>query len=249
MKKLWRTGAAVCGFFCLVLCGFESQAWSEEDTIPQGIVMEDMDLSGLTVEEAKALIEECMAEIESREITLIYDADKSYRLTAGELGITWEDQATIEQIAGMGNSGNVVSRFLQLEELQQAEQEYPLVLSIDEATVRTVLEEQCVPFDLPAQEPYLTREDGTFTVHSGTEGTVLNLELSENQLADYLTGDWNRENAEFVLSVDVAEIVWTEDSLTQVQDVLGSYSTSYRTSGESRSANVEIGRASCRERV
>ena len=128
MKKLWRTGAAVCGFFCLVLCGFESQAWSEEDTIPQGIVMEDMDLSGLTVEEAKALIEECMAEIESREITLIYDADKSYRLTAGELGITWEDQATIEQIAGMGNSGNVVSRFLQLEELQQAEQEYPLVL-------------------------------------------------------------------------------------------------------------------------
>ena len=58
---------------------------------------------------------------------------------------------------------------------------------------------------------------------------------------DYLTGDWNGTGCAIDLVIAIDEPAGKAEDLAKVKDVLGTFTTSYSTSGSSRSANVANG--------
>lgn len=87
----------------------------------------------------------------------------------------------------------------------------------------------------------LKRDGGKFTVVEGQTGYVLDVEKSIDAVYDYLTEEWNHEACSIPLEIVVDEPKGSAEELAQVTDVLGSFTTSYKTSGSSRSANVANG--------
>ena len=75
----------------------------------------------------------------------------------------------------------------------------------------------------------------------GQTGYVLDVEKSIDAVYDYLTEEWNHEACSIPLEIVVDEPKGSAKELAQVTDVLGSFTTSYKTSGSSRSANVANG--------
>ena len=91
MKKLYRKGIqGVLLLMLTLLFGMTVQA-KTDDTIKTGIYAGDVDLSGMTAEEATTAIEEYVENLNAVEITLIAANDHQMTTTAGDLGVTWKN--------------------------------------------------------------------------------------------------------------------------------------------------------------
>ena len=87
----------------------------------------------------------------------------------------------------------------------------------------------------------MTKTENGFEVVGGQKGVVIDIDASVNSVYDWLTQVWNGEDPTLDLVTVVEEPKGREEDLQKVKDVLGTFSTSYSTSGSSRSANVENG--------
>ena len=235
-KVLW----AVC--LTAVFWLFPADAYAKgSDTIKPGVYAGDISLADMTEEEAKSQIEAYIASLETVEITLLAADNQSVVVTAGELGVAWANPEILEEAVSHGIHGNVVQRYKALKDLETNNVVYPIELEFDITAIDRVLTEQCKAFDREAVDYELTYKNGEFTVIEGQTGYLLDVESSIDTVYGYLADEWSREAVSVQLDIAVSEPRGSVEELSQVKDVLGSYTTSYSTSGANRSANVENG--------
>ncbi|MGN0432292.1 MAG: VanW family protein [Lachnospiraceae bacterium] len=235
-KVLW----AVCLTAAFWLFPADAHA-KGSDTIKPGVYAGDISLADMTEEEAKSQIEAYIASLETVEITLLAADNQSVVVTAGELGVAWANPEILEEAVSHGTHGNVVQRYKALKDLETNNVVYPIELEFDITAIDRVLTEQCKAFDREAVDYELTYKNGEFTVIEGQTGYLLDVESSIDTVYGYLADEWSREAVSVQLDIAVSEPRGSVEELSQVKDVLGSYTTSYSTSGANRSANVENG--------
>ena len=239
MKKVLRLGV-----LCLLvthLFGMTVQA-KEEDTVKNGIFAESIELSGMTRSEASEAIEAYVDRLKDVTFTLKIADGKEVAVTAGDLGISWANPEILNEVMSVGTQGNVVQRYKILKDLEHENKVFDLEFSFDDQAVNEVLTVQCASFDQKAVNVSLKRENGVFTVVEGQQGHVLDVEDSAKTIQDFLkSGEWNGADASIQMSVVTEEPKGSSGELAEVKDLLGSFTTSYSTSGSSRRANVENG--------
>lgn len=232
----------VIGMMAFVLCfGMKVQA-AGEMVINPGIYAGEIDLSGKTVSEANSAVEHYVDSIRDTEITLEAGNGKEVIVTAGDLGVTWVNTGLAEEAVQLGRRGNILERYKILRDLEHKEYHFPIELDFDVEAINTILSEKCVKYDRKAINATLKRnENGEFEVVEGQDGYVLDVEVSIDKVYEYLTGEWDRNPCSIALEVTVAKPLGNAEDLAQITDLLASFSTSYSTSGPSRSANVQNG--------
>ena len=87
----------------------------------------------------------------------------------------------------------------------------------------------------------LVKTETGFQVTEGQSGVMVDTAASADAVYNYLIDDWNGEQCDIDLVVSVEEPAGTAEELAMVKDMLGTFTTSYSTSGSSRSANVANG--------
>lgn len=229
-----------CVAAVLLLCPMEAKAKSA-DTIKEGVYAGDISLSGMTAEEASAAVEEYVDSLKNVEIVLIAGGDEEVVVSAGDLGISWGNRNIIEEAVQLGTQGNIVQRYKALKDLEHENKIFAVELDFDVTAIDSILAERCTQFDREALDATLILEEGVFRVVGGQTGYLLDVETSIDTIYEYLTGDWNREACSINLDVTVTEPRGSEEELMQVKDILGTYTTSFSSSGQSRSANVTNG--------
>ncbi len=244
MKKIFR----ILWMFALMLafvCSFDAaavQAREENDTILSGVYIGDVDLSGMTVDEATQAVSQFVEGLKSKNVTLGVAGNCYVAVTAGELGLKWENTDALEEAASVGKKGNFIKRYIAIQDLKKGNKVYDLELSLDESAVKAVLEEQCTEYDIPAKNATMTRVDGSFQIEEGQTGEAVNIEESLLAIAEYLTSsEWDYQDAAIDLVIDVTEPRGSAEELSKLTDVLGTFSTSYSTSSAARCKNVENG--------
>ena len=90
MKKYRKGFYGILLLTLTMLFGMTAQA-KTDDTIKTGIYAGDVELSGMTAQEATAVIEEHIESLKDVEITLLAANDHDVTTTAGELGVTWKN--------------------------------------------------------------------------------------------------------------------------------------------------------------
>lgn len=232
--------AAFLLLFCLALLPIQTQAKGKE-TIKQGVYAGSISLAGMTEQEARDAVTEYVTGLEPVEITLLAANNNEVVVTAGELGIAWDNPGIIEEAAYLGSSGNIVQRYKTLKDLEHENKVFTIALSFDIEAINRLLTEECAKFDQKAVDMSLTGNGGNFTVVEGQTGYLLDVESSIDIIYDYLTAEWNHEAADIALDIAVAQPRGTMEELSKVKDVMATFSTSYRTSSSNRRANVENG--------
>ena len=89
MKKYRKGFYGILLLTLTMLFGMTAQA-KTDDTIKTGIYAGDVELSGMTAQEATAVIEEHIESLKDVEITLLAANDHDVTTTAGDLGVTWK---------------------------------------------------------------------------------------------------------------------------------------------------------------
>ena len=225
----------------LLIWSNTAQAKSQDTTILDGVYVEDIDLSGMTGEEAMQAVNDFVDTLKQKVVTFGTVDDHYVAVTTGDLGISWVNTQIIEEATGLGKEGNIVQRYKAIQDLKHGRKVYKLELSLDKDLIRTIMQEQCAEYDVEAVNAQLTRSNGAFQIVEGQTGEAVNIEKSLDKTYDYLTNGWDYQDASIDLVIDVTEPKGDAQQLAKVKDVLGSYTTSYSTSGSARCKNVENG--------
>lgn len=219
----------------------EAQAAANKDAIENGVFIGEVEVSGMTEEEAISAVSEYISSMENTTITLNAMNNNQLPVQAGDLKLSWKNQEVIEEALSLGKVGNIVQRYKALKDLEYENKIFEIAYDFDKEAIAKILEEDCAEFNVSAQDATLTRENGAFVIEPGQTGVKIDVEGSASVIYDYLTTEWTGDEASIDLKVEVDEPRGTEEELSKVKDVLGTFTTSYSSSGYNRSGNVSNG--------
>ncbi|MCR5272781.1 MAG: VanW family protein [Lachnospiraceae bacterium] len=222
--------------------GMDSVFASEtsEDTIPSTVYIENVDVSGMTEEQAYDAIDGIVESLSQTEITLATSAG-SVTVTAGDLGLTVADTDVVKEALTLGKSGSLLTRYLAKKDLENSPKYYELCFTLNENLITTAISENEESLTTEAIDSTLKREDGVFTVVEGQNGVAVNYSESVAAVIDYIENGWSKTSGSVTLSETVEEPQGTAEELSKVKDLLGSYSTDFSSSAAGRYKNVQNG--------
>lgn len=241
MKKRCLNFAVVVAVLLLFnITGVTADA-KTADVIKTGVYADSIDLSGMTTKEAEDAIEDYVEALDEVELTFLVTEGNEVTFTAGELGLEWENREIVQEAVMLGTEGNIVQRYKALADLARENKVYNIEITVDKDTVKALIEERCAEYNVEAVDYSLVREGESFRVVAGQTGLKVDAETSADKVTEYVKNEWDRGPAQIALEIVVDEPLGSEEELSQIKDVLGTCTTSYSTSGSSRSANVANG--------
>ena len=225
----------------LFLTGAFSMKASAAEQIPNGVFAGDVDLSGMTADQASAAIENYIDSLRDTNINLQLRDGVVVTVKPEVLGLYWSNPGLVEEAEGLITTGNVIQRYKAAKDLEHNKRVFDIELGVSLNNIDVFLQEQCLAYDQDAVDFKLTRQDGEFVITEGQIGYKLDVEASGTKISDFLVSQWDGSEAsiELVYETDVPR--GGDGSLNEVQDVLGTFTTSYASSGSARSANVANG--------
>lgn len=238
MKK-WKGSLLLA--ICLLAMTSSMTVCAAGETILKGVSIDKLDVSGMTREEALAALESYEKNLGGQSIKLGI-GDNVIEAKLSDLGVTFDNEDLVEEAIGVGRAGNIVKRYKDQKDLQHSGKTFPLSWQTNEDTVRTYVENNCTKYDKKAQNASLTRENGAFNFVAGTEGLELNVDSAVRTISDYLENSWTSDNTAVLnLETQVTEPEGSAEELANIKDLLGSFTTSFSTSGSNRCKNVSSG--------
>ncbi len=237
MKKLFGLSCATC--LTVLLMGMPVQA--RENVIQRGIYVNDIDLSDKSAEEARKEIEEYVSSFADVKIALHIEEEGTIEASAADLGLKWGNEEILDEVASFGRDGDILRCYKELKDLEHQNKVYQVSFGFDKNKIRSLIEENAEQYNKEAVNATLTKTEEGFQITEGEVGKVIDTAASVDSVYDYLTQEWDGNACDVDLVVKVDEPQGTTENLAQVKDVLGTFTTSYSTSGGSRSANVANG--------
>lgn len=243
MKKFYqKMGLAVFAISCMMSVAMTVNAQGnntrDNSVIKDGIFISGVEVSGMTKEEATQAVTDYVKDLESVMITLEAAEGNNVQVSVGELGLSWSNEEVVDEALEIGMHGNVIQRYKIMKDLQHENQTFDLEFDFDIHSIDEVLRNKCTKFDQSAIDLGLSRENGEFVIREGRVGYRLDVEASIDTIYEGLLEEWKEEPLHIALNIDVDQPKGSVEELSKVKDVLGSFSTSFKTSAAARSANV-----------
>ena len=227
--------------FVLGVFVMDMTAYAREEIIGSGIYVDNIDLSGMTAAEAKNAVQAYVDSCKNMQITLHAGEGQDIVTTGEELGLKWNNPSIVEEAISLGKDGNIVQRYKALKDLEHSNKIYQVSVDLDKSKIRALIEEQGAQYNKAAVDAVLTKAGDAFQITEGETGLEINVNASTDAVYDYLTENWGNGDCEIALEIEVTEPRGNAEDLAKVKDVLGTFTTSYSTSGSSRSENVANG--------
>lgn len=243
MKMKWKVLSLTISALALVVLGTTAYANKNRDTedkISNNVFIEDMNISGMTEEEARSAVESYLEEINTKTLTFKIN-EHEVLVEASELGLTWANEDVIQDAVNLGSGGNIIQRYKAVKDLEREPHVFELEIEADRNLVESIISEKCLEFDIEAVDSGLKRENESFTIVEGNDGLEVAVDDSIENVVSFIADTWDREDASVDLIVEVTKPKGTPEELSKVKDLLSSFTTSYSSSGSSRSGNVENG--------
>lgn len=219
----------VLGIFYLVIR--RSVSKYPGDTIYENIYAGNVNLSGMTKDEAKSALEKQLAE--DRELTVsVRVRDKSAEGTLGEYGLDYKDMDKIlDKAVSYGKSGSLWNRYRMLHNLKKKKLMIPEGFVLDKEAGKNILTERGIPLASRAENASISWEASGFTIKPEQEGETINIDTSLEKIEEHLNKKWDHRIFSVKADIEKEEPAIKAEDLESIQDELGSFSTDAGTGG------------------
>ena len=215
---------------------------ADKNKICEGVYVNDINLGGLTPEEAEDRIDRYVDSITSKKVTINVDGRGSLETTLATLGLTADGVDCVEEAMAIGKKGNPIKRYKEVQDTLENGVHYDITFSFNEGSVERYLASQTEEYNIEPVSASMTKEGAEFVITDHTVGRQIDTKTTADNITSYVLGSWNREDD---LSFDtvVNEVVpeFTAEDLSDCTTLLGTYTTNYAPVGTGRAKNVENG--------
>ncbi len=221
--------------------GYYYNKYVDIDTIYPGVYIQGMDVSGMSLQEAQKKIDDYSAEAGKHTVTLqVGERECSFSL--GEVGLHCTSPDAASRAYSMGRSGNIIDQILDVHQLESSKVDFPLTYAVDENQVRIGVNALARQFLAEKKDATIKRKKGKFLVTDEVVGIDIDFDQNADKLISLLKAEnWEPQSITFPMDYKEDKPAHTKAELDTIQDVLGTFTTSYAGSAEGRCANVENG--------
>ncbi len=216
---------------------------SKNVVIEEGVHIGGIDVSGMTAKEATSAVNAYVSGLQEQWITLV-GPKNTLRYQLKDLGLSARTSVAVKEAVAVGNSGSLIKRFMALQDLKKEDYVVDMGLQIDKQLTANKIYGKRSKVDVKAIDNGLKRENGKFVYTQGQEGNEVDIVNAVNELNEYIGTEWEAaavKDAKFTLTSVVSQPRGNEEQLAAVKDLIGSFTTSYKSSASGRAKNVENG--------
>lgn len=214
-------------------------AEENEETICNGVFIDTVDVSGMTVKEAQQALDNHIDKLRNTSFAILA-GDKSIIITMDQLDYKYEANNHIKSAISLGKSGNLIRRYKDNKDIEHGKKVYPLTYIYNETKLRRVIEEEAKKIEIQPVNASYSREKGVFVYTDHKLGSRIDIESTIVEVKENLD-NWIRMG--FVVNANVLDVEpeFTKAKLEKPKSVLGEFSTRYTSSSEDRAANLANG--------
>ena len=216
-----------------------AKAQTTEDRICKGVFINQVDISGMTKKEAQDAMDQYLSDLRSKSIAIFVD-DSIVYTTMGDLGYTYEPNDYIEQALSLGKSGNLIKRYKDMKDIEQGKVVYPLTFTYNENRLRELLEIEASAYNIAPVNASFSRVNGEFVYKEHKLGSKVDIEETYSILKDKVD-HWNGHDITMSAVMVDDMPAFTIEDLKKSKDIIGEFTTDFKTSNEGRAANIDTG--------
>jgi len=142
----------------------------------------DVDVSGMTVADARSKVEEYLDTVFDTEFKLRVAQDREVPVSLRQLSAYWVNPEAIGEAAHLKDGRDVVARYTLGKDMEQSGLEIPLEVSLEKEAAIDWLMSNCSKYDVEMTGSELITEGGVAKVKLGRVGQTLNISESVAQL-------------------------------------------------------------------
>ncbi|MBO5228246.1 MAG: VanW family protein [Lachnospiraceae bacterium] len=252
-----RIAAGVCMYVGLMAASTSVLATEPVlHTIPEGISVGNLEVGGLTKEEADARVRALLEQQNGKVLIFeIEDAVGSNRkeVSFAEFGITWANPEILDEIDGFARKGNVVKRYKELKDIENDKLCYDIRISVNREGMVDILKALLAEFEIPAVNATiaLPKRNAEFVITEAKTGRKLLYEDMAVSFADFLENEWVLgDEVVFEVMAECVEPAVNADMCRLVgRKPMATFSTYYGFSDDERAKNVEYAASKIRGTV
>ena len=246
-KFVWIKEIAAAAFGMVLLAAMPPMiSWAQ--TLPEGVYVGNQSLGGMTEEEARAKVQEYVDGLAGQ--TIILDVDGTeIETTAGELGFHWANTDAVQVVSDRFQYGSLVQQYMAQADVKQAPVEVDVQTQVDDQLVTAFVNDRCRDLTVAPRDASIIRENGAFQVTPSVTGRIVDIGATEEAMNQAMTAENLEEPLKITAVVAVQEPAVKTEDLETIQDVLGTFTTDFSSSGSARSTNLAVGAAKINGRV
>jgi vancomycin resistance protein YoaR len=209
-----------------------------------GITIDDVDVSGKTMNQALDELRSKLRVFQSRSVTFNLENGRSFSGTLGDIGLNFDSLEAVAREAFDYRRDVSLSqrmRILRRSNNGRLELEFPLTYGVSEEELREFLESH---MEEHLNTPVNARlESGLYgvTIIPDQIGEIFDFNKAYQGIYDYISTYWDGADITFNLEVIHEEADVVASQLEEMTDLLGTFTTTFYESTPSRAQNVETG--------
>lgn len=209
----------------------------DSDRICRGVYADEVDLSGMTREEARTVIDGHIDKLAQR--TLSVDVNgKTVSTTLAELGYACEADPIIDEALKVGKEGNMFANYTQIRKVEQEHIVYPLAENYSEELLKEFVSERCAEKCSKAKNASIRMRSGKLVYTRSRQGESLDVSRTLEQIRSALKAQGEADEVRVEAVVTTKEPKISRELAARCKDRIGRFSTSFNAGNISRSKNV-----------
>ncbi len=211
-----------------------------ENVCAEGVHIENVDVSGMTRSEVQAVVDQKMKELSS-DLIYLYTEMGSTAVSAGSMGLTYENKDIVDQALALASKGDILKRYKADSYIKDHGQiVLDLDLKVDPVKVKERVETEKSVLNIdPVAAGIFLNEDGTMTSTEASNGVKISILPSVSRIVEYMDTVWHGGTGGVNMSDQVLEPEEHKGDLTLVKDVIGTATTDYSGGASGRIYNIE----------
>lgn len=210
-----------------------------DDKIYPGITVQDVNLGGMTKEEAKNKLNETFNDAIGKKKLPISIGDKQYELIYSDIMPKYDIDAIVEKAYNFGRDNGILKKYMIIKNGDNKKTEISLEFSYSEEKLKEYEVKLQKDVTQAAKDASINVDGNNIIVKPETEGKTINLETLDQELKENINGEIDSDS-KVTVEVETAKPRVTKEALSKIKGVMGTFSTNYSTSAPGRCNNIEI---------
>ena len=242
MKKAARIIILFAFVSALIITGCTTAANSNaalDTRIYQGISIRDINVGGMTKEEAKRAVQEVLdKEIDLMELRFSY-SDWSLVLSGRELNAGYNVDEAVQTAYDYGKTGNIIKRMLNMRTLQKEGYDIPLTFKADMGVAVGYIGTIAGQLNrTTADSKFWYTGNGVFAVSPEVNGVKVDEEQLKTLIEASVRPEGGFNAIEVPAAVEMAKV--TTEKWSGIKEKISGFTTSFNSGDVARSGNIKL---------
>lgn len=211
-----------------------------------GIIVQGVDLSGKTKEEAIAILRNNFGDAVLDKKIHIKTPNKAYTISYSELNAQYNIIETTDEALAYGKDLNIISKFKAIR--KPVKKDYELKFSYNNKPIDDIIKDIEKSINEQPKDASIQLVNGTFNITDGKNG----MELESDKLRETIIKEINGkivEDIEIDAPIKVLSPKISKEVLKSIDTKIASYSTGFTSSSQARSTNIDLSTKSINGKV